>query len=109
MPLDHFDILAPIFSRVGYSSLETMLVQADLPTPGRVLDAGGGTGRVASAIHYHAGVVVIADPSLGMLAQADRTKLELACSNSESLPFPQMSAHRPRFRPDSLHTRRGCR
>lgn len=88
MPFDHFDFIAPIFSRVGYSSLETMLIQADLPTPGRVLDAGGGTGRVASAICEHAGEVVVADPSLGMLGQADRTRLKLACSYSESLPFP---------------------
>lgn len=88
MPFDHFGLIAPIFSRAEYSSLETMLRRADLPTPGRVLDAGGGTGRVASAIREHARGVVIADPSLGMLRQADRTRLELACSNSESLPFP---------------------
>lgn len=88
MPIDHFGIIAPIFSRVGYSSLETLLEQADLPTTGRVLDAGGGTGRVANAIREHAGEVVIADPSLGMLREADRTQLGLACSNSEALPFP---------------------
>jgi len=88
MPFDHFDFIAPFFSRVGYSSLETMLAQAALPTPGCVLDAGGGTGRVASAIRKHAGGVVVADPSLGMLGRADRTQLKLACSNSESLPFP---------------------
>ena len=28
MPFDHFGVIAPIFSRVGYSSLETMLEQA---------------------------------------------------------------------------------
>ena len=88
MPIDHFGLIAPIFSSVGYSLLETMLEQADLPTSGRVLDAGGGTGRVANAIREHAGEVVIADPSLGMLRQADRTQLKLACSNSEALPFP---------------------
>ena len=63
--------------------------QADLPTSGRVLDAGGGTGRVANAIRQHAREVIIADPSLGMLRQADRTQLRLACSNSEALPFPK--------------------
>ncbi|MGB7875509.1 MAG: methyltransferase domain-containing protein, partial [Anaerolineales bacterium] len=87
MPFDHFGLIAPLFSRVEYSSLETMLEQADLPVPGRVLDAGGGTGRVASAIRNYAGEVVIADPSMGMLRQADLTQLRLACSNSESLPF----------------------
>lgn len=88
MPFDHFGLVAPLFSHIEYHSLETMLEQADLPTPGSVLDAGGGTGRVAKAILSHAGEVVVADPSLGMLRQADRTQLELACSNSEALPFP---------------------
>ena len=102
MPFDHFDLIAPLFSRVGYSSLETMLERAALPTPGRVLDAGGGTGRVASAIRAYAGEVVIADPSLGMLRQADRTQLGLACSNSESLPFPDESFERI-LMVDALH------
>ena len=88
MSFDHFGFVAPIFSRVGYSSLEEMIEHADLPTSGRVLDAGGGTGRVAKVIREHAGEVVIADPSLGMLHEADQTQLKLACSNSEALPFP---------------------
>jgi demethylmenaquinone methyltransferase/2-methoxy-6-polyprenyl-1,4-benzoquinol methylase len=102
MPFDHFGLIAPIFSNVGYSSVATMLEQADLPTPGRVLDAGGGTGRVANVIREHAGEVVIADPSLGMLRQADRTQLGLACSNSESLPFPSNSFERI-IMVDALH------
>jgi ubiquinone/menaquinone biosynthesis C-methylase UbiE len=102
MPFDHFGLIAPLFSRAKYLSLETMLVQADLPTPGRVLDAGGGTGRVASAIRKHAGEVVIADPSLGMLRQANRTQLKLACSNSESLPFQSNSFERV-IMVDALH------
>ena len=102
MPFDHFGLIAPIFASVGYSSLETMLEQADLPTPGRVLDAGGGTGRVANAIREHAGEVVIVDPSLGMLRQADRTQLGLACSNSEALPFPNDSFERI-IMVDALH------
>jgi ubiquinone/menaquinone biosynthesis C-methylase UbiE len=102
MPFDHFGLVAPIFSRAHYSSVDEMLVHADLPTPGRLLDAGGGTGRVASAIRKHAGQVVIADPSLGMLRQADRTRLELACSNSESLPFPSETFERV-IMVDALH------
>ena len=102
MPFDHFGLIAPIFSRAKYSSLETMLAQADLPTSGRVLDAGGGTGRVASAIRAHAGEVVIADPSIGMLREADQTQLKLACSNSESLPFPNDSFERV-VMVDALH------
>jgi len=102
MPFDHFGLIAPLFSRAKYLSLETMLEQAELPTSGRVLDAGGGTGRVSSAIREHAGEVIIADPSLGMLQQADRTQLKLACSNSESLPFPNASFERV-IMVDALH------
>jgi len=102
MHFDHFGLMAPLFSRVEYRSLDIMLEQANLPTPGRVLDAGGGTGRVASAIRKHAGEVIIADPSLGMLRQADRTRLELACSNSESLPFPNDTFERI-IMVDALH------
>ena len=102
MHFDHFGLMAPLFSRVEYRSLDIMLEQANLPTPGRVLDAGGGTGRVASAIRKHACEVIIADPSLGMLRQADRTRLELACSNSESLPFPNDTFERI-IMVDALH------
>lgn len=102
MSFDHFGLIAPLFSRARYSSLETMLEQAKLPTPGRVLDAGGGTGRVANAIREYAGEVVIADPSLGMLREADRTQLGLVCSNSEALPFPSETFERI-IMVDALH------
>jgi len=102
MSFDHFGFIAPIFSRVGYSSLDEMIEHADLPTSGRVLDAGGGTGRVAKVIREHAGEVVIADPSLGMLHEADQTQLKLACSNSEALPFPNDTFERI-IMVDALH------
>ena len=102
MPFDHFGLVAPIFSHVGYSSLETILKQADLPTPGRVLDTGGGTGRVANVIREYASEVVVVDPSMGMLREADQTNLWLACSNSEALPFPESSFERI-IMVDALH------
>jgi len=102
MPFDHFGFIAPLFSRVSYSSLEMMLEQAALPTPGRVLDAGGGTGRVANAIRGYAREVIIADPSFGMLRQVDQTRLGLACANSELLPFPDESFERV-IMVDALH------
>lgn len=102
MPFDHFDFIAPIFSRVGYASFEALREHAGLPVPGRVLDAGGGTGRVAAMLRELAGGVVIADPSLGMLRQADRERLGLACANSEGLPFPAESFTRI-IMVDALH------
>ncbi len=87
MPFDHFDIIAPIYSRVTYSALEKMREIAGLPVKGRLLDIGGGTGRVASALLKDVDEVVIADVSMGMLRQTHRPTLKPVCSHSESLPF----------------------
>jgi len=102
MPFDHFDFIAPAFSRVGYPRLETMLEKAAFPVKGIVLDAGGGTGRVAALLREYADAVIVADPSFGMLRQADRSSVELACSNSEALPFPDATFARI-IMVDALH------
>ena len=87
MPFDHFDVIAPIYARVTYSSLDKMRELAGLPLKGRLLDIGGGTGRVASALLQDVDEVVIADVSMGMLKQTNRSTLKPVCSHSESLPF----------------------
>ena len=50
MGFDHFSAIAPIYARVTYSKKEVMREVASLPVQGRLLDVGGGTGRVSSAI-----------------------------------------------------------
>ena len=87
MPFDHFSFIAPIYARATYSARETMQTLAGLPVKGRLLDVGGGTGRVAIALRDLVDEVVVADASLGMLKQADRSTLKPACSHSELLPF----------------------
>jgi len=103
-PFDHFDFIAPLYHRLGaYSHLEMMLKCADLPTSGRLLDAGGGTGRVANALRDHAGQVVVADASLGMLRfAASHAGLQPVAAISESLPFPGESFERV-IMVDALH------
>jgi demethylmenaquinone methyltransferase/2-methoxy-6-polyprenyl-1,4-benzoquinol methylase len=102
MPFDHFSLIAPVYARATYSSLDSLRKFADLPTRGRLLDVGGGTGRVASAIRDLVDEVVIADVSIGMLQQAPRTTLQPVCAFSESLPFPSDSFERI-LMVDALH------
>ncbi len=102
MKLDHFSFIAPLYAKVSYSKKEVMRQAASLPVAGRVLDVGGGTGRVASAIREYANEVVVADVSLGMLARAPRPALKAVCAESESLPFADESFERV-IMVDALH------
>ena len=74
---DHFDLLAPFYDRaIRFSRLERMLDFVDLPSDGLLLDAGGGTGRVAAALRPYVREVLVADLSIGMLRQARRKGLK---------------------------------
>jgi demethylmenaquinone methyltransferase/2-methoxy-6-polyprenyl-1,4-benzoquinol methylase len=85
---DHFSILAPIYDRaIPFSQLDFMLKMVDLPTDGALLDAGGGTGRVAFALRPYVRSAVVADFSSGMLAQARRKGLAAVLTPAEHLPF----------------------
>jgi demethylmenaquinone methyltransferase/2-methoxy-6-polyprenyl-1,4-benzoquinol methylase len=89
-PFDHFDVIASLY--------ETVIRPADprelrdrigLPAGGALLDAGGGTGRVAQFLTGGADPVVVADRSLKMLAETRRKAgLRPVCSGTERLPFP---------------------
>lgn len=87
MSFDHFSAIAPIYARVTYSKKDVMREVASLPVSGRLLDIGGGTGRVASAIKEYVDEIVIADVSFGMLTHSPRTDFQPVCGASESLPF----------------------
>lgn len=85
--LDHFSLLAPHYDRLlGLSDLERLEALLALPPGGLLLDAGGGTGRVAQAL---GGRAVVADSSAAMLAQAgQKTGLAPTQAQIERLPFP---------------------
>jgi len=87
MNFDHFSAIAPIYARTTYSKKDVMRVAASLPVQGRLLDVGGGTGRVASAIREFVDEIIIADVSFGMLARSPRADFQPVCGASESLPF----------------------
>jgi ubiquinone/menaquinone biosynthesis C-methylase UbiE len=88
--LDHFGLMAPLYDRLFRLPDTTRLVElTGLPIRGRLLDVGGGTGRIARSLIGLAGQVVVADESLKMLSHA-RAKpgLHVAAAHAELLPFP---------------------
>lgn len=105
MPLfDHFSLIAPIYDRVIRIRDEQQLIDiAALPVSGRLLDAAGGTGRVAQVLRAFAGQVIVADVSLGMLSQAAaKPGIKPVCGYTERLPFPDESFERI-IMVDALH------
>jgi demethylmenaquinone methyltransferase/2-methoxy-6-polyprenyl-1,4-benzoquinol methylase len=62
---DHFDILAPIYDNfIKAKPPETLTTLADLSSSVRLLDAGGGTGRISQYFEPLVNQVILADPML---------------------------------------------
>ena len=93
---DHFDLLASFYERVIRPPDPAELVgHLALPASGLLLDAGGGTGRVAGALRPFVDQVVVSDLSLRMLRQAGRKEgLVPLRAHAEHLPFPDASFER---------------
>jgi ubiquinone/menaquinone biosynthesis C-methylase UbiE len=90
MPIfDHFGFFAPFYDRVFQHGDRAWLFDLlKLPAEGRLLDAGGGTGRIAQLLRDQISQVVVADLSLEMLQQANsKTGLLTTCSHAELFPF----------------------
>ena len=86
---DHFGLLAPFYEHlIRPRDPENLLSLAHLPSDGIVLDAGGGTGRVAQYLSGKVAQIVIADESLKMLREAQKKDgLQPVVSDTEDLPF----------------------
>jgi ubiquinone/menaquinone biosynthesis C-methylase UbiE len=88
--LDHFGLLAPFYDRifptVGTAEWTELL---NPPIGSRLLDVGGGTGRIAGALQAGTALTVVADASLDMLKVArGKIGLSVVCCEAEALPFP---------------------
>lgn len=97
MPIiDHFGILAPFYDRALPPNLSDRLVNLiNLPISGALLDAGGGTGRVAEALKPYTSSIYVVDLSVKMLNQARmKNGLQLVNSPTERLPFPDNTFER---------------
>lgn len=93
---DHFDIIAPFYDRVIRKlDLKRLIHLLKLPVRGRMLDAGGGTGRVSSRLRSLVDEVVVCDLSPFMLKQAkNKGHLLTVRTHVEQLPFPNESFER---------------
>jgi demethylmenaquinone methyltransferase/2-methoxy-6-polyprenyl-1,4-benzoquinol methylase len=90
MPINlHFDFLATFYERLmPAASAERFARLLALPCTGRLLDAGGGTGRVSSRLKDRVGNVVVSDLSLPMLRQTrNHGGIFPVQAHSERLPF----------------------
>ncbi len=97
MPINrHFDLLAPLYERVIRPPDPARLADLlELPSPGQppaagwMLDAAGGTGRVAGILGGRVERLVICDLSAPMLSKAVQKNCCLpAQARVERLPFP---------------------
>lgn len=105
MPIiDHFGLIAPFYDRaIPLRYAEKIVAALDLPVQGALLDAGGGTGRVAEVLRGFAGQIVVADLSMGMLRQGKSKRgLSSVGAESERLPFADNSFERA-IMVDALH------
>ena len=102
--LDHFGFLAPFYDRlIKPKSPEKLWKFLELPTGGLLLDAGGGTGRLAQFMLEKSAGVVLADLSFEMLQEAkEKAKFLRICSHTEGFPFSDGSFSRIMM-VDALH------
>ncbi|MGB4547922.1 MAG: class I SAM-dependent methyltransferase [Syntrophales bacterium] len=87
---DHFRYVAGIYDRIiGPSDPGRLTRILKLPVDGRILDLGGGTGRVTYPLRTLAGAAVVTDLSMPMLDQAAvKGGLLPVRAVGEALPFP---------------------
>ncbi|MDX9866349.1 MAG: class I SAM-dependent methyltransferase [Kiritimatiellia bacterium] len=92
---DHFNIVAPFYERLIPPSDPSLLLSLlELAPACTLLDAAGGTGRVAGTLAALAGRVVVCDVSPRMLARARKKGLETVQAEVEALPFADASFDR---------------
>ena len=92
--MGHFDLVARYYDRIFRFPGPERLLNGLQPQPGdRLLDVGGGTGRVSGTFGDHM-QVVICDPAPAMLGEARGKGLRVCASVAEHLPFADRSFER---------------
>jgi ubiquinone/menaquinone biosynthesis C-methylase UbiE len=101
---NHFNVIAPVYERfikpVDPDRIQSLV---GVPVSGRLVDIGGGTGRISFMLRDCFTEIFVVDSSMGMLIQAlKKGDLHPVCSNSENLPFENESFERV-IMVDALH------
>jgi 2-polyprenyl-3-methyl-5-hydroxy-6-metoxy-1,4-benzoquinol methylase len=96
MNLDHFGFLAPFYEKfIKPTSPEKLLTLLQLETGNRILDAGGGTGRLSQFLKQGGNTVLVLDSSFTMLQEASKkTGLNQVYAATEDIPFSPASFDR---------------
>jgi demethylmenaquinone methyltransferase/2-methoxy-6-polyprenyl-1,4-benzoquinol methylase len=86
---DHFDFVGPIYDHFFGRHLDLEMLEIARPGPeDRVLDVGGGTGRVSILLQPEVKSVFVSDAAWGMVRQAQDRGLVTVISAAERLPYP---------------------
>jgi ubiquinone/menaquinone biosynthesis C-methylase UbiE len=86
---DHFNFIGPVYDRVFGRHEDVEILEIAKPDPSdRVLDVGGGTGRVSALFQGKVSEIQIADAAPGMVRKAQARGIPVVVSQSEKLPYP---------------------
>lgn len=101
---DHFNFLAPVYDKFIQPRLPDKLIRLiSISGDEKLLDVGGGTGRISQFLVKETSSVLLADLSFEMLKQAsEKNGLVSINSHSEALPFPNQEFDRV-IMVDALH------
>lgn len=85
---DHFHFFGPLYDHVFGRHVDLEMIEIAQPGPAdRVLDVGGGTGRVSILFQPIVESIVVSDSAVGMLRQAQERGLCTVLSAAEELPY----------------------
>lgn len=103
-PFDHFGLISKVYEIfIRTPDVDPLVDLLGLEPGQRLLDVGGGTGRVTQTLTDQKANLFVLDPSEGMLRQAQSKGCCRVCiGRSEELPFPDGSFDRV-LAVDSFH------
>jgi ubiquinone/menaquinone biosynthesis C-methylase UbiE len=92
--LHHFDLIAPFYDRLfNFLGTERLMELLQAHPSERILDLGGGTGRVSQTFG-DGYMTIVCDPSLDMLREAQRKRMIACAGMAERIPFADDTFHR---------------